>query len=269
MLGVVKIGGAEGNRLDPLLSELAERTVAGERWVLVHGASGVMDRLCRERGLEIKMITSPSGYRSRYVGAEEREVFESAAGEYGATICGLLKGMNVEAGWLDPARCGSVAAKRKDVLRESVGGRIRIVRGNYSGTVTGVNAGSINDLLAGGIVPVMPPLGFDDESGLNINIDGDRLAAAVAGELRADVLIVLSNVPGLMKNLDDAESLITSGSLSEWEQLEHYAAGNMKRKLVACREALELGVPQVYLADGGQEAPLTNAMGGGATCLAR
>ncbi|NCC06371.1 MAG: uridylate kinase, partial [Clostridia bacterium] len=61
MIGVVKIGGAEGNELGSLMSELATRVAGGEKWVLVHGASGIMDRLCRERGVEIRMVTSPSG----------------------------------------------------------------------------------------------------------------------------------------------------------------------------------------------------------------
>ena len=79
MFGVVKIGGAVGNKLDTLAKELAERTAKKKKWVLVHGASGIMDKLCAERGIEVRMITSPSGYRSRYVGEKEREVFREAA----------------------------------------------------------------------------------------------------------------------------------------------------------------------------------------------
>ena len=71
-INVVKIGGAPGNSLEPLISEIARRSAAGERWVVAHGASGAMDALCRERGVEIRMVTSPSGYRSRFVGETER-----------------------------------------------------------------------------------------------------------------------------------------------------------------------------------------------------
>lgn len=267
MFGVVKIGGAEGNRLEPLLSELASRVRNGERWVLVHGASGIMDRLCRERGLEIRMVTSPTGYRSRFVGETERAVFEEAAMTYGAIIKETLGGFGAGAEQLHPARSGNVFAKRKDVLRASVDGRVRVIRGNYSGTVTSVDSRAILERAENGNIPVMPPLGFDKDSGLAINIDGDRLAAATAGALGADALIILSNVPGLMKDVNDPGSLIRTGSMANWDALEYYAAGNMKRKMVACREALEARVPRVYLADGRTENPIAGALRGDATCL--
>jgi len=270
MLGVVKIGGAAGNKLDTLVKELAKRTTSGERWVLVHGASGIMDKLCAERGIEVKMITSPSGYRSRYVGDKEREVFREAALSYGAGIKQALQSSGAKAEQIDPEVIRSVSAKRKDVIRESVNGRIRILRGNYSGTVSRIDGTKITAALDSGVIPIMPPLGLDDESGLSLNIDGDRLAAAVAGEIKADTLVILSNIPGLMTNIDDPNSLIrTASSVNGWDVLEHYAKGNMKRKLTACHEALELKVPNIYLADGRVDTPIANAIGGNATCLTR
>lgn len=269
MFGVVKIGGAEGNRLEPLLSELAARVRSGEKWVLVHGASGIMDRLCRERGVQIRMVTSPTGYRSRFVGEEERAVFEEAAMTYGAMIKETLGGFGAKAEQIHPARSGNVFAKRKDVLRSSENGRVRVIRGNYSGTVTSVDRRAMLESAEKGDIPVMPPLGFDKDSGLAINIDGDRLAAAAAGALGADALIILSNVPGLMKDIDDPCSLIRNGSTADWDTLEYYAQGNMKRKMVACREALEAQVPKVYLADGRTENPIAGALRGDATCLVR
>lgn len=267
MIGVVKIGGAEGNSLRPLLTELAARVSSGEKWVLVHGASGIMDRFCREREMQVRMVTSPSGYRSRFVGDAERAVFEEAAMAYGLTIKEELEQLAAKAEQIPPARFRSVFAKRKDVLRESVDGRVRVLRGNYSGVVTSVDSSVILERTALGVIPVMPPLGFDEESGLAINIDGDRLAAAAAGTLGADVMIILSNVPGLMKDVDDPDSLIKNGRAADWETLEYYAKGNMKRKMVACREALDARVPRVYLADGRVENPISNALGGNATCL--
>ncbi|MDR3332364.1 MAG: uridylate kinase [Synergistaceae bacterium] len=267
MFGVVKIGGAEGNRVEPLLEEIARRTAGGERWVVVHGASGIMNRMCGERGIEVRMITSPSGYRSRFVGEAERAVFEEAAVAYGGSIKKILEGCGASAERTEPRM--SVLAKRKEVLRESVGGRIRIVRGNYSGTVVRINGAGILELLSKGVVPIMPPLGHDAECSLDINIDGDRLAAAVACELGAEILIVLSNVPGLMRDVESPDSRIDRGALADWDELERCAQGNMKRKMVACREALEGGIARVYLADGRVGRPIENAIGGNATCLVR
>jgi len=268
LIGVVKIGGAEGNELGSLMSELAIRTANGEKWVVVHGASGIMDKLCRERGLEVRMVTSPSGYRSRYVGEKERVLFMEAALSYGAKIQKTLADFGATSKFLDPENTEGVFAERKDILREYSEGRTRILRGNYSGTITSVESEKIIQVIDSGFIPILPPLGLDNISGLSLNIDGDRLAASVAGSIKADILVILSNIPGLMKNINDPESLIKNRSdEGSWEKLEDYAKGNMKRKLLACREAFELGISRIYLADGRVEEPLKNAERGNGTCL--
>ena len=269
MIGIVKIGGAPGNNVEPLARELAARTAAGEKWVLVHGASGVMDKLCEERGIKIRKITSPSGYSSRFVGEEERKLFREAAMTYGNSIVQMLTGFGVKAAWVDPEAAGDVYAKRKDILRECENGRTMIIRGNYSGTVTKIDAAAIGSLVSDGVLPVLPPLARDEALGISLNVDGDRLAAYAAGALRADVLVILSNVCGLMKKVDDPTSLIKNGRLSDWEMVEYFAKGNMKRKLTACKEALAAGVPKVYMADGRVENPIENALRGISTCLVR
>ncbi|MEG1912204.1 MAG: uridylate kinase [Cloacibacillus sp.] len=268
-INVVKIGGAPGNSLEPLISEIARRSAAGERWVVAHGASGAMDALCRERGVEIRMVTSPSGYRSRFVGEAERELFREAALSYGARIASMLEERGAAARQMDPEAAPYAEAARKDVIRESVGGRTRLLRGNYSGTVKRINAAPLLEALDAGCVPVVAPLALDETLFVSLNVDGDRLAAQIAAALHAGALFILSNVPGLMKELNDPASLIKNGALSQWEILEHYAQGNMKRKLVACKEALELGTPAVCLADGREAEPIANAIAGNATWLAR
>lgn len=261
MIGVVKVGGARGNRTEPLVRELAERVASGERWVLVHGASGAMDDLCRREGVEVRHVVSPSGYRSRFVGEPERRLFERAAREAGEALVGQLGGLGVPGKALRPAR-----AARKECLRSLEEGRVRLVRGNRSGSVTEVDPRPLEALLDSRTVPVLPPLGRDDE-GLWLNVDGDRLAAAAARALGAEVLVILSNVPGLLADPQDPESRIPSGDLEGWEVLEGAAKGNMKRKLLACREALEGGVPRVVLGDGRVEAPLGAALSGRGTQL--
>ena len=261
MIGVVKVGGAGGNRTEPLVRELAVRVASGERWVLVHGASGAMDDLCRREGVEVRHLVSPSGYRSRFVGEPERRLFERAAREVGEALTGELGAFGVPGRVLRPAR-----AARKECLRSLEEGRVRLVRGNRSGSVTEVDPRPLEALLDAGTVPVLPPLGRDEE-GLWLNVDGDRLAAATARALGAEVLVVLSNVPGLLADPQDPSSRIPSGDLGEWGPLEEAATGNMKRKLLACREALEGGVPRAVLGDGRVEAPLRAALAGGGTHL--
>ena len=98
---------------------------AGERWIVVHGASGVMNDLCAERGVAIRMVTSPSGYRSRFVGEKERELFREAALSYGARIKALLAERGVKAEQADPEQAAYAVAKRKDFQTQGLPARER------------------------------------------------------------------------------------------------------------------------------------------------
>ena len=266
--GVVKIGGAVGNDPSQLLKELAERVRGGERWVLVHGASGPMETMCRSCGVEPLYVTSPSGYRSRFVGAKELALFEAACCSYSVELSWKLGKMGIGSLPIYPAQAVTAKATRKDSLRSVENGKVRILRGNYSGTVHGFEAAPIADAWSKGLLPLLPPLASDDQ-GNNLNVDGDRMAAAAASAIGADVLIILSNVPGILRNVEDPESRVEAGSFDMWSELETLAQGNMKRKLLAAREALEGNVGKVVLADSRKDNPITRALAGGGTTLCR
>lgn len=267
MRGVVKLGGACGNECKGLVRELAERTRRGEEWLLVHGAGGAMNALCEERGVPLRHVTSPSGYRSRFVGDVERELFETAASRVSQDLLWALRAEGVRGVALFPDLANTAEAERKDILRSVEDGRVRLLRGNWSGTVTRVETTLLEEAWRKEMLPVLPPLARDRESGKNLNVDGDRLAAVFAGALGAEVLLILSNVPGLLADPKDAATLIPSGSPETWDVLEKAAQGNMKRKLRACREALEAGVPRVVLGDSRVRRPLEAALSGRGTHL--
>ncbi|HPJ25558.1 MAG TPA: uridylate kinase [Synergistaceae bacterium] len=267
MRGVVKIGGSPGNRIAPLMEEIAERVSLGEEWVVVHGASGRMNLLCEEAGISPRHVTSPGGYRSRFVGLRERALFEAASARNSVEVLQLLAEQGGRGCPVFPSANRSAQAARKDSLRVLEEGRLRVLRGNYSGRISRVHTDEMEDILGCGGIPLLPPLGYDEESRLCLNVDGDRLAAAAAGALGASVLIIASNVPGLLEDPSREESLLSRGSLEDWELLENCARGNMKRKLLACREALEAGVPRVILCDSRRENPLRSAFEGGGTHL--
>lgn len=267
-LGVVKIGGATGNDPSLLLEELAFRVQKGERWVLVHGASGPMENLCRSCGVEPLYVTSPSGYRSRFVGQKELALFEAACCNYSVDLAWKLGKMGVGSLPLYPAQAITARATRKESLRSVENGRVRVIRGNYSGTVCGFEAGPVQEAWDKGLLPMLPPLASDND-GNSLNVDGDRMAAAAAAALGADVLVILSNVPGILRDVNDPESRVEEGHFGMWEELETLAKGNMKRKLLAAREALEGNVHKVILADSRKENPISRALAGGGTTLCR
>jgi acetylglutamate/LysW-gamma-L-alpha-aminoadipate kinase len=268
-LGVVKIGGAVGNDPSNLLEELAERVKRGERWVLVHGASGRMEAMCRSCGVEPLYVISPSGYRSRFVGAREMEIYETACHHYSFELSSKLKKSGVNSVSIYPPQLVTAKATRKDSLRSLENGRIRILRGNYSGTVCGFDPQPVYDALNTGLLPMLPPLASDEKNGCRLNVDGDRMAAAAASALKADALIILSNVPGILRDINDPASRVKTGDLSGWGELEAISVGNMKRKLLAAREALEGNVGRVILADSRLDNPIARALKGEGTTLCR
>lgn len=268
--GVVKIGGARGNAVCPLLEELADRTRRGERWALVHGASSMMEDLSRAVGMEPVYVVSPGGFRSRFVGERELALFEAACCRFSVDLVAALGRLGVRAVPLYPGSAKGASAKRKNSLRVVEDGRVRMMHGNYSGAIAAFDPSDIRSVWDSGGLPLLPPLASDEAvPGSRLNVDGDRMAAAAAAAVGADVLAILSNVPGLLRTPSDPSSRVEKGSLSEWESLEPLAKGNMKRKLLAAREALEGGAETVVIADSRNARPIGAGLDGGGTLLCR
>ena len=146
-------------------------------------------------------------------------------------------------------------------------GRVRVVRDDYSGSIRSVAAVDLCDLLRSEIVPVLPPMATSAD-GL-LNVDGDRAAAAVAGALAADTLVILSNVRGLYQDFPDEESFVSRVLEAEMEEALEWAQGRMKRKVLAAREALDGGVERVIIGDGRVQNPVSKALAGAGTRFAR
>jgi acetylglutamate/LysW-gamma-L-alpha-aminoadipate kinase len=257
--GVLKLGGGAGVQHAAALANLAARVAAGERWVLVHGASDAANRLAAERGVPVRTLTTSSGHSSRYTDPETLAIFCEAAAQVNAEmLAGLMARGCLAVGF---ANAEIIRAERKAALRAMVNGRQVIIRDDYSGSITGVDSALLYDTLEEGWTPVIAPIASGGEL-RRLNVDGDRAAAAIARALGADALVILSNVPGLLRDVDDPTSLIPSFDLNEIAHYETYAAGRMKKKLLAAREAL---VERTILADSRVARPLDAALTGAGT----
>ena len=118
-----------------------------------------------------------------------------------------------------------------------------ILRDDYTGTVDAVNLPLLTQFIGPGRVPVIAPLALSTENEA-LNVDGDRVAARIAVAIDADALLILTNVPGLLRDIHDPSTLVAETTLAEAEQL---AQGRMKKKILAAREALEAGVDEVVI----------------------
>ncbi len=261
---VVKLGGGAGLDIEASCDDLA--AIAAHRpLVVAHGVSEEADRLAAERGVPAQTLTSPSGHSSRYTDPATREIFVEAAGNVNETIVSALRARGIDA----VPVFGSIGGERKRAIRAVVNGRVRVVRDDYSGSITGVDAMEILDVLENGGVPVLPPMAHSDADGA-LNIDGDRGAAAVAGALGAAELVILSNVRGLYRDFPNEDSFVSEVDYATLDTaLNTWAQGRMKRKVLGAQEALDGGVNRVVISDGRVENPLQNALNGAGTAFIR
>jgi acetylglutamate/LysW-gamma-L-alpha-aminoadipate kinase len=256
---VLKLGGGAGNDHTATLTNLAVRIQAGERWVLVHGASDAANRLAEQVGYPAQTLVTPGGHTSRYTDARTIEVYSAAVGSVNQQMTAQLSSLGINAVGL--AGPNIIFAQRKEAIRAIVNGRQIIVRDDYTGTITSVNSDVLRTLLGAGLTPVVAPLALGVQFE-RLNVDGDLVAGNIARELGAETLIILSNVPGLMRDLCDPESLVTGFPLEELERYESLAAGRMKKKLLAAQTA---SVARTILADSRVANPLDTALSGGGT----
>jgi acetylglutamate/LysW-gamma-L-alpha-aminoadipate kinase len=264
---VVKIGGGAGTRLGPTVEDLTETLRTGGRVILVHGASGETNLLAERLGKPPRFVTSISGLVSRYTDRETLEVFEMAyCGKANKALVEAFQRLGVNAVGLSGLDGRIFQARRKDTITILEGGKRKVLRGDYTGKVERVNAGLLSLLLDHGYLPVLCPPASSSE-GEAVNVDGDTAAAHLAAALKAEAFIMLSNVPGLLRDLNDAASLVTRIPAKAIDEFMPLAHGRMKRKLMAAAIALSGGVGRVILAGANREKPVSFALSGQGTVI--
>lgn len=264
---VVKIGGAEGVGIEPLCADVAHLIGKGEQIVLVHGGSHETNVISEKLGHPPRFVTSAAGHVSRYTDRETLEIFAMVvAGRVNKRLVERLQGLGVNAVGLSGPDGRLLEARRKSVLKVVEDGKCKVLRDEWSGVIEQVNVHLLRLLLDHGYTPVVAPLAIS-EAGEMVNVDGDRAAAAVAAALRAETLVLLSNVPGLLRDFPDEGSLIRSIGRGEVEGYFTYAQGRMKKKLLGAQEALAGGVGRVILGDGRIAAPVSQALAGRGTVV--
>lgn len=265
---VVKMGGSEGVNLEAVCADIAALVGTGEQIVLVHGGSHETNLISEKLGVPPRFVTSPSGHASRYTDRQTLEILVMVeAGRINKRIVERLQQSGVNAIGLSGLDGRLLEAKRKETLPIVEHGKRKVLHGEYSGQIESVNVSLIQMLLEAGYVPVVAPLAISHRHEA-LNVDGDRVAAAIGSALNAQVVVILSNVPGLLKDPTNEASLISQVPLSQaQEYLEHFAQGRMKRKMLGAIDALKSGVKRVMIADGRVEHPLQRALAGWGTVI--
>jgi acetylglutamate/LysW-gamma-L-alpha-aminoadipate kinase len=261
-LVVVKCGGVVAERPEQLCADLAQRYSEGERMLLVHGGSSDIERLGQQLGVPQRRLVGPGGVSGRYTDPATLElVTMTLAGLVKPRLVAALTGHGVPAIGLTGLDAAVVTAAAKKPFRASVDGRAAIIRDDRSGRITEVNSAILHQLLDAGLLPVLSPPAWGTDGPLNV--DADRMAAAVAAAMGATELVLLSDVPGVLSDSDDRESVMAHYPIPV-DGPPAISGGGMGAKLTAARTALLAGV-RVRISSGQEPAPLSHALTGHGT----
>ena len=235
---VVKYGGnamISEELKDSVMSDIILLSTIGIKVVLVHGG-----------GPEITGMLNKIGKKSEFVNGlrvtdkETADVVQMVlAGKINKSLVNLLCSKGGKAIGLSGSDGGMIRAKPKS---KELG---------FVGEITDINVQTILDVLEMGYIPVVSTVGFDSD-GNTYNINADTVAAGIAGKLKAESLISMTDIAGILKDKDDPSTLISKIYVEDAAKLmdEGIIQGGMIPKVQCCVDAINLGVRKVFVIDG-------------------
>lgn len=249
---VVKVGGAvlaKRGALEALAAQVGLLSQLGIRIVLVHGGGEQASALSRRLGAEPVIV---AGRR-----VTDDEALEVAKMVYGGSlnveVVAALRAQETSAVGLSGVDAGLLTARRRPLARVAPGpGEAPIeVDFGHVGDVVEVRPAVLERLLEGGIVPVVACLAADAK-GAVLNVNADSVAESLARGLRAEKLLLLTSVDGLLQDPADPGSLVSYTDIEGVDALKASGAlsGGMLPKAEACVRALRDGVKRVHVLNG-------------------
>lgn len=237
---VVKYGGnamINEELKNAVMRDIVLLSIVGIKVVLVHGGGPEINAMLDKMGKESKFIDG-----LRYTDEETAEIVGMVlAGKVNKSLVSMIHHNNGKAIGLCGADGGMIQAVKME-------GPVDL---GYVGDITKVDIAPINMVLDNGFIPVVATVGVDEE-GQIYNINADTAAAAIASALKAEKLISMTDIRGLLEDVKDEETLITMIKTSEIPQLveKGVISGGMIPKIESCVGAIENGLKEAVIIDG-------------------
>ena len=237
---VVKYGGSamvDEELKARVIQDVTLLKLVGFKPIIVHGGGKEISRWVGKVGMkpEFKNVV-------RVTEEASMELAEMVLGKVNKSLVQLVESLGVRAIGISGKDGRLLSVKKKYANGEDIG---------FVGDVTNVNADILYDLLEKDFLPIICPVGLDDDNN-TYNINADDAACAIAKAMKAEKLAFLTDIEGVYKDPQDSSTLISELTVSEAHKLvgDGYIGGGMLPKINNCIEAIESGVSRVHILDG-------------------
>ena len=237
---VVKYGGSamvDEELKARVIQDVTLLKLVGFKPIIVHGGGKEISKWVGKVGMEPQFING-----LRVTDAETMELAEMVLGKVNKSLVQLVEQLGVRAIGISGKDGGLLKVDKKLADGEDIG---------FVGDVKEVNADIIYDLLEKDFLPIIAPIGLDDDYN-TYNINADDAACAIAKAINAEKLAFLTDIEGVYKDPKDPSTLISELNVSDGKKLmeEGYIGGGMLPKIQNCIDAIENGVSRVHILDG-------------------
>lgn len=237
---VVKYGGSAMSNEElqkNVIKDVTLLKLVGFKPIIVHGGGKEISKWSDKVGKESKFVNG-----LRVTDEETMEIAEMVLGKVNKRLVSMVQELGVSAVGISGKDGGLIHVEKKYSDGQDIG---------YVGEITDVNPKILYDLLEKDFLPIVAPVGLDDDF-KTYNINADDAACAIAKAVGADKLVFLTDIEGLYKDINDKSSFIPRITVSDAEELikSGIIGGGMLPKLGNCTSAVKNGVNRVHILDG-------------------
>ena len=237
---VVKYGGSamvDEELKHHVIQDVVLLKLVGFKPIIIHGGGKEISRWVSKVGMEPRFVNG-----IRFTDEATMEIAEMVLNKVNKSLVQMVNELGCQAVGISGKDGGLLKVEKKYSDGKDIG---------FVGEVKEVNAQILYDLLEKDFLPIVCPIGLDDEF-QTYNINADDAACAIARAMKAEKLAFLTDIEGVYKDPEDPSSLISELWVEEAEKLmaEGYIGGGMLPKLQNCIDAIENGVSRVHILDG-------------------
>ena len=237
---VVKYGGSAMSNPElqrNVIKDVTLLKLVGFKPIIVHGGGKEISKWIEKTGKKSEFVNG-----LRVTDAETMEIAEMVLGKVNKSLVSMVQELGVKAVGISGKDGGLLKCEKKYSDGKDIG---------FVGNVVGVDTKILLDLLEKDFLPIVSPVGYDDDF-TTYNINADDAACAIAKAVKAEKLAFLTDVEGVYKDFEDKSSFISRLTATEAENLigSGVIGGGMLPKLANCTDAIRNGVSRVHILDG-------------------